>query len=345
MTSADTAPIRTAILGFGLSGRYFHAPFLAADPNFEVTAVVTSNPERQDAAKELFPDVRLLDSVEDVWNADDIDLVVIGTPSSEHEAHVDAALDAGKHVVVDKPFAVSSATGRALIEKAKDKGLMLTVFQNRRWDGDFLTLQRLLESDELGEINRFESRFEKWRPQVDQSWKTDSTHAQGGGILFDLGSHVIDQALQLFGPVADVYAEVETRREFVQAEDDVFLALRHESGVLSHLWMSAVAPGPVPRFRLLGARGGYECWGVDGQEAALRGGASPDDPGFGTTPEAEWGRIYAGGDGQACPTEDGAYADYYRWVAQAVRGEGPAPVDPADSVGVLEIIERAMAEN
>ncbi|HIW90869.1 MAG TPA: Gfo/Idh/MocA family oxidoreductase [Candidatus Corynebacterium avicola] len=336
------APIRAAILGFGLSGRYFHAPFLAADPSFDVTAVVTSNPERQDAARELFPDVRLLDSVEEVWSAEDVDLVVIGTPSSAHEAHAEAALDAGKHVVVDKPFAVTSETGRALIEKAQSKGLMLTVFQNRRWDGDFLTLRKLLDSGELGEIRRFESRFEKWRPQADQSWKTDSTHEQGGGILFDLGSHLIDQALQLFGPVADVYSEVETRREFVQAEDDVFLALRHESGVLSHLWMSAVAPGPAPRFRLLGSQGGYECPGIDGQEAALRGGASPTEEGFGTTPEAEWGQIYTGEKGQAYPTEDGDYADYYRKVAQAIRGEGDAPVDPADSVAALEIIERAM---
>ncbi|MGO1949130.1 MAG: Gfo/Idh/MocA family protein [Mycobacteriaceae bacterium] len=342
MSTADTTPIRAAILGFGLSGRIFHAPFLAADPDFEVTAVVTGNGERRRAALEEYPDVRLLDSPDDVWaNAGDYDLVVIGTPSSTHEDLAHRALDAGLHVVVDKPFALTSGGGRSLVAKASQKGLVLTVFQNRRWDGDFLTVRRLVESGDLGQVHRFESRFERFKPQQPLSWKTTSTHGEGGGIVFDLGTHIIDQALQLFGPVEDVRAEIASRRPFAAADDDAFLALHHANGVMSHLWASAVAPVPAPRFSVSGSDAGYVTWGLDGQEAALKAGRRPGDPGFGTTPQEQWGMRYAGEVQHRYPTEDGHYGDFYRGLSSAIRDGAPPPVAPEDAIGALEIIERA----
>jgi predicted dehydrogenase len=279
-----------------------------------------------------------------VWAAADrLDLVVIGSPSGTHAALADAALEAGLDVVVDKPFAVTAEEGRALVAKADRLGRTLTVFQNRRWDGDFRTVRRLVDSGELGEVRRFESRFEWWKPEPPASWKTESSPAEGGGILYDLGTHLIDQAVQLFGPVAELSAEIERRRPGAVADDDVFLALRHETGVRSHLWMNAVAPVFGPRFHVLGSRAGYTSWGLDGQEPALIAGALPSDPGFGETPEARWGVLGVDGASHPVPTERGDYGGFYRRLAEALRHGGPVPVDPADAIAVLELIEQAHA--
>jgi predicted dehydrogenase len=195
----------------------------------------------------------------------------------------------------------------------------------------------------LGDIRRFESRFEWWKPEPGASWKTEATTAQGGGILYDLGTHLIDQAVQLFGPVADLYTEIARRRVDTAADDDVFLALQHRSGVTSHLWMNAVAPQFGSRFRVLGSTAGYVSWGLDVQEPSLLSGAQPTDPGFGETPEARWGVVGIDGHTAPLPTERGDYGEYYRLLARAIRDGGPMPVDPSDAVDVLEIIERALA--
>lgn len=334
--------IRVAILGFGTSGRIFHAPFLAASPEYEIAAIVTGDEKRRAEAAREHPAARLLGAPSEVWeDAGSFDLVVIGTPSSTHESLALQALAAGLDVVVDKPFATSSEAGRSLIEAAAAAGRVLTVFQNRRWDGDFLTVRKLIESGELGSVHRFESRFEWWKPDQAESWKTTSTRAEGGGILYDLGTHVIDQALQLFGPVDDVYAEIDTRRAGVGAEDDVFLALTHSSGVRSQLWMNAVAPATSHRFHVQGSEAGYTSFGLDGQEPALIAGARPLDDRFGETPPERWGTLSAGAERRLVPTERGDYGEFYRALVPALRGRGEPSVDPADSVSVLEVIERA----
>lgn len=339
------AVIRTAVIGFGTSGRVFHAPFLAADPSYSLDVIVTSNPERQAEAAELYPRARIVAGPDDVWAAaDELDLVVIGSPSGTHVALAEAALDAGLDVVVDKPFAVTAEEGRALIARAEKLGRRLTVFQNRRWDGDFQTLKALIGEGRLGDVRRFESRFEWWKPSPPASWKTEATAAEGGGILYDLGTHLIDQALQLFGPVADLYAEIAQRRSAGAADDDVFLALRHESGVTSHLWMSSLAPAAGPRFHALGSRAGFTSWGLDGQESALKGGIVPTDPGFGETPENRWGTLGVGDDVSPVPTRRGDYGQFYRLLANAIRTGAPVPVEPQDAVEVLALIERARAE-
>ena len=344
MTVAAPDPIRTAVIGFGTSGRVFHAPFLAADPGYSLDVIVTGDPARRAAAAARHPLARVVATADEVWAASaELDLVVIGSPSGTHAALADAALEAGLDVVVDKPFAVTADEGRRLIAKAERLGRRLTVFQNRRWDGDFLTLRELVAQGALGDVRRFESRFEWWQPEPAASWKTEASAAEGGGILYDLGTHLIDQAVQLFGPVSDLYAEIARRRPDAAAEDDVFLALEHDSGVTSHLWMSAVAPLSGPRFHVLGSRAGYATWGLDVQEPLLLAGALPGDPAFGETPEARWGVLGADGDTRPVPTKRGDYGEFYRLLAVALRDGGPLPVDPVDSVAVLEVIEHAHA--
>lgn len=341
---SEASPIRTAVVGFGTSGRVFHAPFLDADPAYSLDVVVTANPERHAEAVERHPQVRVVARPDDVWElAADLDLVVIGSPSGTHVALAATALDAGLDVVVDKPFALTAAEGRALIARAERLGRTLTVFQNRRWDGDFQTLRELVREGRLGEVRRFESRFEWFKPAPPASWKTEATVSEGGGILYDLGTHLIDQAVQLFGPVADLYVESAVRRPGAVADDDVFLALDHASGVTSHLWMNALAPVQGPRFHVLGSLAGYTSWGPDGQEPALKAGALPTDLGFGETPEDRWGALGAGDDVTRVPTRRGDYGDFYRVLARSLRDGGPLPVDPHDAVDVLDIIERARA--
>ena len=342
--SSEQPPIRTAVIGYGVSGRIFHAPFLEADPAYSLDVIVTSDPGRRAAATARHPLARVVEHPEAVWaDAAALDLVVIGSPSGTHATLADAALEAGLDVVVDKPFAVTADEGRALIAKAERLGRRLTVFQNRRWDGDFRTVRQLVDDGRLGEVRRFESRFEWWKPEPATSWKTEATPAEGGGILYDLGTHLIDQAVQLFGPVAELYSEIARRRQGAAADDDVFVALQHASGVTSHLWMNAVAPLFGPRFHVLGSAAGYTSWGLDVQEPSLIAGALPGDPGFGETPEARWGVLGADGATTRIPTERGDYGEFYRRLAVALREGTPMPVDPADAVAVLELIERAHA--
>ena len=216
---------------------------------------------------------------------------------------------------------------------------MLTVFQNRRWDGDFLTVRRLLSEDALGRVLRFESRFERWRPEVGTGWRERADGA--GGLLFDLGSHLVDQAVQLFGPVQAVYAELELRRPGAEVDDDDFVALEHAGGVRSHLWMSSVAAQAAPRFRVLGDRAAFTKHGLDVQEDALRAGRSPTEPDWGEEPEDRWGRLGAGEELRAVPTEPGNYGAFYEAVAASLRQGGPPPVEPIDAVEVLEVLEAA----
>jgi predicted dehydrogenase len=333
---------RVAVLGYGLAGRFFHAPFIATTPGLELAAVVTGDEERRAQALGDYPGVAVLDKSDEVWaRSAELDLVVVATPNRVHVPLAVAALEAGLPVVVDKPLAPSAEEGRTLVESAHERGLMLTVFQNRRWDGDFLTVKRLLGENALGKVHRFESRFERWRPEPAGTWRERAEEA--GGLLFDLGSHLVDQALQLFGPVESIYAEVDQRRPAADVDDDVFLALEHTSGVRSHLWMSALAGQPGPRFRILGGRAAFVKHGLDVQEDALRAGRNPGEPDWGEEPRERWGRLGVEGDLREVQTEPGNYGALYEGVAASLLSGAPPPVDPADAVTVLELLERARA--
>ena len=330
--------IRTGVIGFGTSGRVFHAPFIEANPDFSLDVIVTADAERAAVAASLYPNARIVSSSEELFAAE-LDLVIIGSPSGTHVSLAHAALEAGLAVVVDKPFSVTAAEGLGLIHRAEELGLPITVFQNRRWDGDFLTLRSLIDSGELGDVRRFESRFEWWKPTVTKSWKAEATTAEGGGILYDLGAHLIDQAIQLFGGVSDIYSEVATQRSGGAADDDVFVSMLHENGVRSQLWMNGLAGQVGPRFHVLGSQSAYTKWGLDGQEPALIAGALPSDDTYGVEPPAAWGIAGVGNDLSAVPSIRGQYDTYYSLLADALLREQPLPVDPRDSVEVIRIIE------
>ncbi|MET4096278.1 Gfo/Idh/MocA family oxidoreductase [Arthrobacter sp. UYCu712] len=349
MTTDPLRPIRTAVAGFGLSGSVFHAPLIAANPAFSLDVISTSDAGRQAAASAAYPGARTVDTPAAILErAGELDLLVLGTPPATHYPLAKAALEAGLDVVVDKPFAVHSAEGEELIALAGRLGRVLTVFQNRRWDGDFLTVRALLDCGALGTVSRFESRFERWSPGVAKAWKASATADDGGGVLFDLGTHLLDQALELFGPATVTHAELQARRPGEKVDDDVFLALRHDSGVTSHLWMNMLCAQQGPRYRLLGSGGGFTKHGVDPQEPFIVAGGSPSDPDYGIE-DREWtGMLGRDGHLDRLPTERGAYPEFYRLLADKLTDGGaasalPLPVDPAGPVEVLRLIEQARA--
>jgi predicted dehydrogenase len=344
MNHTRNAPnvFRVGLIGYGLAGAVFHAPLIAATAGFRLAIIVTSNPDRQRDATRTYPDARIVDSAERLWdNAGELDLVVVASPNRTHAPLALDALAHDVHVVVDKPFATSVDEARPLVAEAARKGLVLTVFQNRRWDGDFLTLQKLLSESALGDPLRLESRFDRWRPVPRDNWRERGSPEEAGGLLFDLGSHLIDQALLLFGPARDVYAELDRRRAGVQVDDDSFVALTHTSGVRSHLFMTAMAAQPGPRFRVLGSRAAFVKWGMDPQEAKLRQGHQAYGSGFGQDLTEKSGMIGAGDDVRPVPTEPGDYRRFYEGVVAALRGTAPPPVDPSDAVAGLAVIEAA----
>jgi scyllo-inositol 2-dehydrogenase (NADP+) len=335
-----TEPLRVALLGYGLAGSVFHAPFISAVEGLDLAVVTTRDAERRRQAEETYPGVLVLDGPDDVFaRSEELDLVVVATPNTMHLQHAMAALEAGLPVVVDKPLTPTVDEARKLVGEARERNLMLTVFQNRRWDGDFQTVQRLVAEGALGTVHRFESRIDRWRPELTGAWRERSDEA--GGLLLDLGTHLVDQALQLFGPAELRHAEVDAGRADAEVEDDVFLALEHASGERSHLWMSLVAAQPGPRFRVLGDRAAFVKHGADPQEEALRAGRTPEEPGFGEEPRERWGLLGAEGATTAVPTEPGDYSAFYEGVAMSLREGAPAPVDPDDAVRALEILEAA----
>ncbi|NKY52820.1 Gfo/Idh/MocA family protein [Nocardia vermiculata] len=335
--------IGVAVVGYGLAGEVFHAPLIAADPALRVAAVVTSSAERGERARREHPGVRIFGSPDELFaDPAGIGLVVIAAPNRSHASLALRAIAAGLPVVVDKPFAVTAGAAEEVIAAADKAGLPLSVFQNRRWDSDFRTVRKLVSDGSLGEVYRFESRFERWRPTPKGSWRELGTTDEGAGSLYDLGSHLVDQALTLFGPVVDVYCERDRRRAGVEADDDAFLALTHAGGVRSHLWMSAVAAQSGPRFRVLGSEAAYLTHGMDPQEQALRAGRRPGDrEPWGTVESDHWGRLGTPGETRSIPTLPGDWPAFYRMMAAAVAGAGPVPVDPRDALETVRIVENA----
>jgi scyllo-inositol 2-dehydrogenase (NADP+) len=267
---------------------------------------------------------------------------VVASPNDTHVSVAMAGIERGIPVVVDKPLAVTADCAQKLVERARDSGVLMTVFQNRRWDSDQLTLRRLIAEDALGSIIRYESRFERWRPELDRAkWRENVAPEDGGGVLLDLGSHLVDQALTLFGPVSGVYAEVDARRG-AAADDDVFLALHHSGGTISHLHASAVTPSVGPRLRVQGTTAGFLVSALDPQEAALRSGARPDRVAdWGVPAEWERGRLVAGEHSVPVPPEPGDWPRFYALLRDALAGSGPPPVNPADAVQTLRVLEAA----
>jgi predicted dehydrogenase len=336
------ADLRVAILGFGVAGRFFHGPLIAATPGLDVAAIVTSDPGRQAEARREHPSAQIIGQAADLWESVELDAVVVATPNQTHASLATEAIDRGLPAVVDKPLAVGAAEAEALVDRAARAGVLLTVFQNRRWDSDQLTLSRLIAEDRLGTVLRYESRFERWRPEVRaHAWRESAAPEEGGGQLLDLGSHLVDQALRLFGPATHVYAEIDARRG-TPADDDAFLAVRHAGGAVSHLHASAITAAPGPRLRVLGTKAAFLVAELDSQEDQLRAGVRPDHTSeWGLEPESRWGRLVAGEHSEPVPSERGDWPRFYAELEAALRSGGAPPVDPRDAVTTLRVLEAA----
>jgi len=338
------ADLRGAVIGYGLAGSVFHAPLISSTPGLTRSTVVTGNPERQAEAGRAHPEARVVSDPEEVWgNASEHDFVVVATPNDTHVTLARRALDVGLPVVVDKPLAPTVAEARSLVEQAEGLGVLITAYMNRRWDSDQLTLRRLLDERRLGEVLHYESILVRWEPALSgrKPWREVSSPEAGGGVLLDLGSHLVDQAIVLFGAVVHVYAELEGRRGGV-ADDDAFMALEHRSGARTHLWASLLAATPGPRLRVLGDRAAYIVTDVDGQEDALRAGARPGgDEGWGIDPRERWGRLITAEGSEAIASERGDWPRFYTGLERAVRQGSPPPVNPWDAVAGLEVLDAA----
>ena len=337
---------RVALVGYGMGGSLFHAPFIDAEPRLELAMVVTANPERQAEVRTRYPAARVDPGVEDLLaRLDDIELVVVTTPNASHAAVAEAVLERRRPVVVDKPVTPTSQETRRLAALAGAAGTAVVPFQNRRWDGDFRTVVDLLGQEALGALQTFESRFERWQPRAPSSpraWKNDPQPGAGTGILFDLGTHLIDQAVVFFGRPQGVSADVAIRRADSAVDDDDFVALHYAGGPRVHLWTSAVAADRGPRFRLLGSAAGYVKYGMDVQEAQLAAGHSPGEPGWGEEPEGSWGHLVAGTERRAVPTLPGAYGLFYAGMAAFLLDGSSPPVDIQDAIVTAEVIEAAL---
>jgi len=332
---AAVIPLRIGLVGFGFGGRYFHAPLLAAARECAFLGLVSTSPTRRSIFAEQFAPAETYDSLEDLAAAG-AEAVTISTPADTHVELVQRALRLGLAVVCDKPFALDAASARETVLLAERAGRPLTIYQNRRWDSDFRTVHKLLAAGRLGEPLRFESRFERFAPDP-------GPPASGGGTLLDFGSHLVDQALVLFGQVRSVYAEMHSLADGAGLDDDVFIALTHASGVRSHLWGSWRQSAPGPRYRVTGSTASYIVVpDMEGQEQRLVSGRTPaTDPDWGSEPEDRWGYLVRDGRSEPVPSERGAWDTFYPAFAAAVRGEGPLPVDPRDAVETARVLDAA----
>lgn len=338
--------LKIGLMGYGYAGATFHAPVIehcgapadAPDtPYARVTAIATSQRER---ALADYPDALIVADIEALIASSQVDCIVIATPNDTHFALAAKVLAAGKHVVVDKPVTLTADEARTLARLAREHGALFAPFHNRRWDGDFMTVRHLIESGALGRVVHFESHFDRFRPLVRQRWREEA--ARGGGLLFDLGPHLIDQALALFGPPESVYATIKQHRDGASAPDYVHLLLGYadKEVVLHASVLAAIEP---PRFVVHGTRGSYVKAGLDTQEDQLKAGLRPGQAGFGGDNAAGILRAMEGEREveRAVPTGDGTYVEFYRAVVNAIVNGTPFPISPQDAVDVMTLIELA----
>lgn len=338
--------LKIGLMGYGYAGATFHAPVIEHcgapadrphEPYARLAAIATSQPSR---ARADHPHARIVADLDALLAQADIDCVVIATPNDTHFDMASTVLAAGKHVVVDKPVTLSAADALTLARLAREHHVLFAPFHNRRWDGDFLTVRALLAAGGLGRVVHFESHFDRFRPQVRSRWREEAS--RGGGLLFDLGPHLIDQALALFGPPDCVYATIKAHRDRATAADYVHLLLSYaDKEIVLHA--SALSALQLPRFAIHGTLGSYVKNGLDTQEDQLKADLRPGDPGFASGNPPGFLCVMASEREvrRDLPTVNGAYADFYRALAMSIRRGEPFPVTPQDAVDVMTIIELA----
>jgi len=345
MTPITDRPASVVLLGYGLAGRVFHGPLIETTPGLLLDAIVTTDPERQRQAAEAYPSAVIYDSPEQAW-ASGHDLAVVATPNITHVPYANAALSSGLNLVLDKPIAPNAAAAQELAVLAADRGLLLVPFQNRRWDSDFLTACAIARDGDIGTVHRFESRIERMRVVPKPGWRGSADPADLGGMLYDLGAHIIDQALLLMGPVETVFASVRTVRDGGGSDDDVTIVLGHTSGAVSLLVASQIGAFDGPRFTLFGTRGGLRIPVADSQEAALVSGTLPGEGSWGVEPAGTEATLIVCDESSAqtvsaLPLENGDWPAFYTGVAAALRGEADAPVLVADVIADLRVMDAA----
>ncbi|WP_153099057.1 oxidoreductase [Paraburkholderia hayleyella] len=329
--------LKVGLLGYGFAGATFHAPVLEHSGRTTLAAIATGQPER---ALARYPHAQTVPDLDALLALDGIECVVIATPNDTHFALAQRVLAAGKHVVVDKPVTLTAAEALTLATLAQRRGLLFAPFHNRRWDGDFIALQALLATGALGRLTHFEAHFDRFRPVIRARWREEA--ARGGGLLFDLGPHLIDQALVLFGVPQTVCASVKTQRDHAQAPDYLHLQLGYPGfEVLLHA--SALTALMAPRFTLHGTRGSYVKYGLDTQEEQLKAGLHPGSASFGAGNLAGRLRVLEGDEEveREWPSQPGAYAEFYRALAATLQDGVPFPVSARDAVDVMTLIELA----
>ena len=361
----SSTPIRTAVLGYGLAGRVFHCPFVNAVPGLELSVIAVKNPDRAAAAHAAYPNARIVAAPDEAFADPNIDLIVVGTPNDTHVSLVTRALNAGKHVVCDKPLATSASDALTLIKLAREKGKLLAPFHNRRYDTEFLTLRKLVDEQTLGRITQIIAHYDRYRPLIrPNTWKETGGH--GNGLLYDLGPHVVDQAIALYGKPKSITASVRHDRDITDIEDAFDIALDYDlppaagepaRNLRYECSASMLAADPAPRFRVHGTLGSYIKQGLDPQEAALLGGALP--PQLGSTlseqspwlpePEISWGTLTLATkrtepvalDRKPFPSVTGDYRLFYANVRDAIQGTAPLAIPPEDGYRVIRLLDLA----
>ncbi len=335
--------INTGLIGYGMAGRIFHAPFLNIVPGFNLAKICTNNPDSIKLAKERYPQTTIVNTPEDIINDNSIDLVFVLTPNETHYELAKKAILAKKHVIVDKPFTATVAQADELIELAKQSGKILTVYQNRRYASDYKTVKKLLETGILGRLVEFTSCFDRYVPHLrPKKWKEEPREACG--VLYDLGSHLIDQTLQLFGMPLEVTANIRYQRENTLIDDYFMLSLQYpEMTVYLHSGMLVKVPGPV--FLIHGTNGSFVKYGLDVQEGRLDEGRIPVGKDWGKEPQSMWGTLSGYINGlpatMTIESENGNYTDFFVNLREAIYGNELPDVNPIDSRNVIKIIELA----
>lgn len=329
--------IKTAIVGYGFSAKTFHIPFITNSAAFSFHALSSS---KQDEVKQEWPEVSCYSDANEMIVHSDVDLVIITAPNDVHYSLAKLALDHNKHVLIEKPFVTRSEDGEALIALAKEKGLLLSVYQNRRYDGDFLTVKRLIEDERLGQVRVYESHFDRFRPNVQKRWREMAS--DGGGILYDLGPHLLDQVLSLFGLPQSISANCKTMRKEATATDFVNLNL-HYQGLEVILSASLFCAGPNLRFQVQGDKGSYVKYGLDPQEDCLKAGQRPLGEHWGEEASSAFGNFYDGETVEPVVTEKGCYQDFFADLAKAITSGEYEAMDAQQSLNTIKLIELALS--
>lgn len=333
------AKIRVGLVGFGTGSSVFHAPLLMSSGQFELTHVLERSTSKSQV---LSPAPKTVRSMEELL-AMDVQLVVISTPTTVHFEQAKQAMEAKRHVVVDKPLCVTAQQADNLCGIAKANGVLFSIFHNRRFDSDFLTLRGLIEDGTLGEVQKFEAHYDRYRPSMKGYWKEKAGLC--GGVLYDLGAHVTDQALQLFGEPDSVVSDVQIQREGAENDDYFRLEFKYNKFSKREVILTAgmLVKNPGPKYTVVGTKGTFVKYGEDGQEDALRAGKRPDDEGWGQEPQSTYGKFTdaATGETRVVPSKLGSYEVYYKNIAAAIRGEEKLLVNPEEVIPQIRIIEEA----